>query len=291
MFIAINGQLGSGKSELCKRLQSEYGFEIFHTGRIQREFASELGISTLELNERCKLDHHYDRIIDARLVEYAESMRGKDVVFDSRMAWHFVRGAFKVHLLVAPDIAADRVFFHRVAEEERYASKEEAMQNLIERRRLENERYELLYNVKMSDYRNYDLVLDTSMLTVKEELELIVGAAEKYSSDHSYHGFYSSLSSLYPTERLFKYPDGDICAVKRGETLYAVSGYRKLLDSARHGARIVSVDYLGATGDKLEDGTPVDDIAATSRTLIAEFEESTGLRYGYIPNFLPAELK
>ena len=68
MFIAINGQLGSGKSELCKRLQSEYGFEIFHTGRIQREFASELGISTLELNERCKLDHHYYRIIDARLV-------------------------------------------------------------------------------------------------------------------------------------------------------------------------------------------------------------------------------
>ena len=135
MFIAINGQLGSGKSELCKRLNSEYGFEIFHTGRIQREFAAELGISTLELNERCKQDHHYDKIIDSRLVEHAEKMRGKNVVFDSRMAWHFVKGAFKVHLLVAPDIAADRVFFHRVAEEERYSSKEEAMKNLMERRR------------------------------------------------------------------------------------------------------------------------------------------------------------
>ena len=50
MFIAINGQLGSGKSELCKRLEEEYGFDVFHTGKIQREYAAELGISTLELN-------------------------------------------------------------------------------------------------------------------------------------------------------------------------------------------------------------------------------------------------
>ena len=182
MFIAINGQLGSGKSELCKRLKDEYGFEVFQTGRILRECAAELGISTLQLNELCKQDHHYDRIIDSRLVEYAESVRGTDVVFDSRMAWHFVKGAFKVHLLVSPDIAADRVYFNRVAEEEKYASKEEAMFNLIERRRLENERYEMLYKVEMSDYRNYDLILDTSLLTVKEELDLIVGAARRYDA-------------------------------------------------------------------------------------------------------------
>lgn len=283
MFIAINGQLGSGKSELCKRLNSEYGFEVFHTGRIQREFAAELGISTLELNERCKLDHHYDRIIDSRLVEYAESMRGKNVVFDSRMAWHFVKGAFKVHLLVAPDIAADRVFFNRIAEEERYASKEEAMRNLIERRRLENERYNMLYGVSMSDYKNYDLVLDTSLLTVKEELELIVGASEKYEVTHENQGFYSAVSSLYPTERLLKNPGGPVAAVKRGETLYAVSGYRKLLEAARHGARIVPVEYLGASGESLPDGSRIDDVAVTSPGLIAEFEESAGLRYGYIP--------
>ena len=283
MFIAINGQLGSGKSELCKRLNSEYGFEVFHTGRIQREFAAELGISTLELNERCKQDHHYDKIIDSRLVEYAESMRGKNVVFDSRMAWHFVKGAFKVHLLVAPDIAADRVFFNRIAEEERYSSKEEAMRNLIERRRLENERYNMLYHVSMSDYGNYDLVLDTSLLTVKEELELIVGAAEKYEVTHEKQGFYSAPTSLYPTDRLLKNPGGAVAAVKRGETLYAISGYRKLLEAARHGARIVAVDYMGAAGELLPDGAKAENAAVTSAELIAEFEDAAGFRYGYIP--------
>ncbi len=249
MFIAINGQLGSGKSELCKRLNSEYGFEVFHTGRIQREFAAELGISTLELNERCKQDHHYDKIIDSRLVEYAESMRGKNVVFDSRMAWHFVKGAFKVHLLVAPDIAADRVFFNRIAEEERYSSKEEAMRKL----------------------------------TVKEELELIVGAAEKYEVTHEKQGFYSAPTSLYPTDRLLKNPGGAVAAVKRGETLYAISGYRKLLEAARHGARIVAVDYMGAAGELLPDGAKAEDAAVTSTELIVEFEDAAGFRYGYIP--------
>ena len=285
MFIAINGQLGSGKSELCRRLNEEYGFEVFHTGRIQREFAAELGVSTLELNELCKSDHRYDRIIDGRLVDYAESVRGKDVVFDSRMAWHFVSGAFKVHLLVSPDIAADRVFFNRVAEEEKYSSREEAMFNLMERRRLENERYEMLYNVSMSDYFNYDLILDTSLLTVKEELEIIVGAARRFEEGSCREQlFLSSLLGIYPTDMLFKSPDGEAEVVKKGDSLYAVSGYRKLLDAAHRGLRAVEVKYLGAEGSVLPDGTKTENAAKTSPELISEWEHAAGLKYGYVPN-------
>ena len=285
MFIAINGQLGSGKSELCRRLNEEYGFEVFHTGRIQREFAAELGVSTLELNELCKSDHRYDRIIDGRLVDYAESVRGKDVVFDSRMAWHFVSGAFKVHLLVSPDIAADRVFFNRVAEEEKYSSREEAMFNLMERRRLENERYEMLYNVSMSDYFNYDLILDTSLLTVKEELEIIVGAARRFEEGSCREQlFLSSLLGIYPTDMLFKSPDGEAEVVKKGDSLYAVSGYRKLLDAAHRGLRAVEVKYLGAEGSVLPDGTKAENAANTSPELISEWEHAAGLKYGYVPN-------
>ncbi len=285
MFIAINGQLGSGKSELCRRLNEEYGFEVFHTGRIQREFAAELGISTLELNELCKSDHRYDRIIDGRLVDYAESVRGKDVVFDSRMAWHFVSGAFKVHLLVSPDIAADRVFFNRVAEEEKYSSREEAMFNLMERRRLENERYEMLYNVSMSDYFNYDLILDTSLLTVKEELEIIVGAARRFEEGSCREQlFLSSLLGIYPTDMLFKSPDGEAEVVKKGDSLYAVSGYRKLLDAAYRGLRAVEVKYLGAEGSVLPDGTKAENAANTSPELISEWEHAAGLKFGYVPN-------
>ena len=69
MFITINGQLGSGKSEICKILREEYGFDVFHTGKIQREYARELGISTLELNQLCNKDPSYDHIIDGKLVE------------------------------------------------------------------------------------------------------------------------------------------------------------------------------------------------------------------------------
>ena len=52
MLISITGRLGSGKSTVCGILNQKYGFEIFSTGTINREFARRLGITTLELNEK-----------------------------------------------------------------------------------------------------------------------------------------------------------------------------------------------------------------------------------------------
>ena len=39
MLISITGKLGSGKSTICNILRERYGFEIFSTGTINREFA------------------------------------------------------------------------------------------------------------------------------------------------------------------------------------------------------------------------------------------------------------
>ena len=42
MQMTITGRLGSGKSTICKILNEEYGFEIFSTGTINREYARKL---------------------------------------------------------------------------------------------------------------------------------------------------------------------------------------------------------------------------------------------------------
>ena len=278
MFIAINGQLGSGKSELCKRLEEEYGFDVFHTGKIQREYAAELGISTLELNRLCKTDKRFDKIIDSKLVEYAERVRGKDVVFDSRMAWHFVPGVFKVHLLVSPDIAADRVYGKRESVEETYSSREEAMANLVERSMLENERYLNVYGVTMNDYRNYDLILDTSLLTVKEELDIILDAAKKQEESGEFKGIFVSPVSLYPTET-YDMSDGEVRVVKRGESLYIVSGHRKVREAVLRGERLIEVELIAS-----DDGAGAEKfVPNTDRETLKDWEEMCGFRYGYVP--------
>ncbi|MBR3738430.1 MAG: AAA family ATPase, partial [Eubacterium sp.] len=80
MYITINGQLGSGKSEICKFFKREHGFDVFSTGRIQRERAKQQGISTLEMNEKSGKDYSLDYIIDNATVEFAKENQGKDVI-------------------------------------------------------------------------------------------------------------------------------------------------------------------------------------------------------------------
>ena len=69
MLISITGRLGSGKSTVCNIMKERYGFEIFSTGVINREFARRLGITTLELNKRLKEDPALDHEIDGTVTK------------------------------------------------------------------------------------------------------------------------------------------------------------------------------------------------------------------------------
>ena len=69
MFITINGHLGSGKSTVCDLLRDQYGFTVFNTGSIQRQFANEMNISTLELNKKSRDDFSFDYQIDSAIYD------------------------------------------------------------------------------------------------------------------------------------------------------------------------------------------------------------------------------
>ena len=64
MHITITGNLGSGKSTVGKLLSEKYGFEIYSTGKVQRELAKQMNLSTLELNQLMMSDRKYDHMID-----------------------------------------------------------------------------------------------------------------------------------------------------------------------------------------------------------------------------------
>lgn len=282
MFITINGQLGSGKSEICKILKDEYGFDIFHTGKIQRAYAEELGISTLELNELCKTDHRYDAIIDGKLVEYAEKERGNKVVFDSRMAWHFVSDTFKVHLLVSPDIAANRVFFNRIDKAEVYKTKEEAMQGLISRRKVEGERYELLYNVKMLKYSNYDLVLDTSLTSIREEVRIILQKAEEYFKNGK-KSMVLAPTNVFPTD--IELGGEGVKVVKYDESIYVVGGHDLVKQAIRDGKKTIDVEFLGEDDDVIN-GKSVKEMITTTLEKLSSWEQENNIKFGFIAEYV-----
>ena len=199
MFISLSGQLGSGKSTLCAYLQDKFGFEIFSTGAIHRKLAKEKNLSTLEFNKLIMEDKSFDVLIDEEMKKYARENAGRDVIFDSRMAWRFVPDSFKVFLLVAPKEAADRVFNNRVLEEENYASKEDALRELLDRREVENARFKEFYGVDCDDYNNYDFVVDTTESTTEKVASTILAAKDKAENGERYAKYFLSPRSLRPS--------------------------------------------------------------------------------------------
>jgi CMP/dCMP kinase len=93
--IALNGDLAGGKTTVGKLLASHFGVNLVTMGTVQRQIAAERGITTLELNQLSESDPAIDQLIDGTVVELGES--GRSLVMDSRLSWHFIPRAFKVH--------------------------------------------------------------------------------------------------------------------------------------------------------------------------------------------------
>ena len=105
---AINGEIGSGKTSVAKILGQTVGREIVNAGSILRETRREvLGVTALEANRMAERDEKLDDHIDQVLLELGQSR--SSLIFDSRVAWYILPSAFKVHLIVDPDIAASRL--------------------------------------------------------------------------------------------------------------------------------------------------------------------------------------
>lgn len=180
MHITITGNLGSGKSTICKILQDQYGFEIYSTGKVQREIAREMNITTLEMNQLMCSDRKYDTMIDDATARISRENRDKNIIFDSRLAWHFVEQSFKVFLSVSLDVAADRVKNDDRGIEEKYSSVEEAKKLLAARAETEDKRYKDMYNLDYFNFSNYNLVIDSTCCTPEKISSIIMKEAKNF---------------------------------------------------------------------------------------------------------------
>ncbi|MDR0569795.1 MAG: cytidylate kinase family protein [Clostridiales Family XIII bacterium] len=179
--ISISGDLGSGKSSVCKVLEREYGFEAYSTGAIQREIACSMGMSTYEFNVYTETHPEIDDLIDDNLKALSSSDR--DMVIDSRLAWHFVKNTFKVYLVTDIHVAAQRIKSANRGPDEAYADLKEAEDTILARRESEKARYLKKYGVDIMDFSNYDMVLDTTGLSIDETAARIM--AEYQETKHS----------------------------------------------------------------------------------------------------------
>lgn len=181
MHITITGNLGSGKSTISRIIEDKYGFEIYSTGTIQRKLAKDLGKTTLEMNKLMATDPKYDNMIDDATTRTANENIDKKIIFDSRLAWHFVEKSFRVFVSVSLDLAAKRVYNDdNRGSVEQYSSELDAKKKLKDRAETEIVRFKEMYNVEYVNYSNYNLVIDSSYNTPEEIARVVMEEAEKF---------------------------------------------------------------------------------------------------------------
>jgi predicted cytidylate kinase len=172
VVVTISGRPGSGKSVVASKVAQALNLSHVSAGDFMRQMAAERGMSILELSRIAESGDEIDREIDARTVRLAE--QGGDFVMDARLGWHFIPDSIKVFLEVDPAVAAQRIFEARRQSEIENVTLEDTERAMRDRTESERKRYLDYYGVDYSDHDNYDLVIDTSHLTVDQVVEGIV---------------------------------------------------------------------------------------------------------------------
>jgi cytidylate kinase len=191
--ISLAGDLGSGKSTVAKILLEALGAEYYSTGSIVRAIAEKMGMTIGELNVYMETHPEIDNEIDNGLVALANDPRA--LIIDSRMAWHFTEGTFKIYLSTDLETAAARIWnAQRVCEHA--STLEETVVCTKERRASEKKRYYEQYGVDITDLMNYSLVVDTTYATPREVAGVILSSFEKWKKDKSLRFCYVSPERL-----------------------------------------------------------------------------------------------
>ncbi|MFH1308152.1 MAG: (d)CMP kinase [archaeon] len=165
MKITITGKHGAGKTSVAKILAEKLNLKFYYTGQMMRDLAKERKKSLLELSEIAKKDISIDKEIDEKVIKIGE--KEDNFIFDSKIGFYFIPDSIKIFLDVDSNIAAQRIFFHKRHDEKENINLEETGKNIKKRLELEG-RWKNIYNIDYHDKKNYDIIINTSNLTIQE---------------------------------------------------------------------------------------------------------------------------
>ena len=302
MHISITGKLGSGKSTICDILKSSYGYKIYSTGSIQRKFALERSVSTLEMNQLMVEDISFDFLIDDAVTKISSETKNETIIFDSRMAWKFAEKSFKVFVTVDPFVAAGRVMKDQRGKEEIYSDIEDAMTKLNKRSSLENERFRNIYNVDSFDYLNYNIVIDSTNATPQELANIIYSHYLSYDEHNcETHEIFMSPTCLFPLEGIRsinsetlndyisnrQYLNSKISIIAFDGYHYIVDGHHRCLAAILNEETFVKAKTVDVDEYPFFNSTQnlISEINAAGISLVYDYEELGKFRYKSYPKY------
>jgi CMP/dCMP kinase len=179
MIITFNGNEGSGKSTISKMVAEKLGYELLDGGVFFRSVAKKNNFTLTELRALRIKDPKWDYEIDNQIKELGE--KRDNIVVGGRTAWHLIPHSLKIYLKVDEREAAERIREElqksqaRSIEEGQMNSTDSIMESQRRRKEEDIQIYKKHYGVDIHDPKNYDLVLDTTGLSIDEVFEKVMG--------------------------------------------------------------------------------------------------------------------
>ncbi|HDP73896.1 MAG TPA: AAA family ATPase [Candidatus Woesearchaeota archaeon] len=177
MKISISGTPGSGKTTVAKELAKRLDLDYHSIGTLLRELAKERGMDINEISKAALETKEIDNLLDEKQKEYAKE---DNFIMDSRLGFHFIPDSVKIFIDCDSEVAAKRIFGDdRKTSNETYASFDEVKEKIRFRLDTEKERYLKYYGIDYTSPDNFDLMIDSSQLSVKEIVENIASFLKK----------------------------------------------------------------------------------------------------------------
>ena len=175
LVITISGLHGTGKSTYAKAISEAFNLRHMSAGSLFRQIALERGVSIEELSRTAERDKEVDRLIDDRTKR--EAIVG-NVILDGLLAGWMARdyADLKIYLKCPDDVR-----MRRIAERDGMTYKESRKITNF-REDAERKRFKMLYDIEMDDLSIYDLIINTGLMSVKSNIEVMRKFVQGYIS-------------------------------------------------------------------------------------------------------------
>ena len=142
-----------------------------------RKMANDKRLTLLELSALAEKDKSIDKELDDWQINLG--MEEDNFVIDARLGFNFIPQAIKIFLDVDIGEGARRTFEERRLHEHYNTTLQQTKRNIITRMKSEQQRYRALYGLDYFDPKHYDLVVDTTHLTLPEVLKKVLDFVKK----------------------------------------------------------------------------------------------------------------
>jgi len=172
MIITISGKPGSGKTCAGELLSRKLKMRFISVGNLRRRWAEEKGMKIEDFN---KMGEH-ESWTDKKADKYQERLgkSGENLIIEGRTGFYFIPKSIKVFFDVDMDVAAGRIQNDPRSSEKHQKTTKGVKNQLLERIESDKIRYKKYYDIDIFDMKYYDLVIDTTELSVEETAQRII---------------------------------------------------------------------------------------------------------------------